>query len=118
MERIGSLLPVGSGDQSLHHGARRRSRRYPINADVEVIEPVRSTGVALNASAGGLRVFIDRELPLGEECVIEVHFTPTRHSSERSRVVWCRKIRDGWVVGLEFVDIDWTIPTSPFNRAA
>ena len=118
MERIGALLPVGSGDPSVHRGARRRSRRYPLNADVEMLEPLRASGVALNARAGGLRDFIDREIQVGTECLIEVRFTAERTSKERARVVWCRRLRDGWVTGLEFVDIDWPIPSDPNLKAA
>lgn len=118
MERIGALLPVGSGDPNFHHGARRRSRRFPLNAEVEILEPFNSSGVTINASAGGLRVFVDSEIPSGSICDLEVRFTEERASREVARVVWARKVRDGWVMGFEFVEIDWHIPTDPHLRAA
>jgi hypothetical protein len=118
MERIGALLPIGSGDPSSHHGARRRSRRFPLNAEVDVLEPVRASGVTLNASAGGLRIVVDQELKAGSVCELSVHFTAEKVSRETARVVWSRTMRDGWVLGLEFLDIDWDIPDPALNRAA
>ena len=118
MERIGALLPVGSGDPNVHHGSRRRSRRFQLNAEVEIMEPTASKGVTLNASAGGLRVFVDKEIPCGTTCVLDVKFTTERRSREHAQVVWSRKVRDGWVIGLEFLEIDWHIPTDPHLKAA
>jgi hypothetical protein len=110
MERIGALLPIGTGDQSHHRGARRRSSRFPLNAEVEVIEPIVARGVALNASAGGMRIFVDQEIPAESICRISVRFTPEHCSCEEARVVWCRAVHDGWVIGLEFLDVTWTLP--------
>lgn len=119
MERIGALLPIGSGDPNLHFGARRRSRRFPLNAEVTVRQPQLALGVAINASAGGLRVAIDVELPQDQTLDIELRFTDERASVERARVVWSKRFRDGFIVGLEFVDVDWDIPTDPeISRAA
>jgi len=118
MERIGALLPIGSGDAGLHHGARRRSRRFPLNAEVEVIEPVAAKGVTLNASAGGLRVVVDREIKTGTSCMLRVQFTAQRSSTEQARVVWSQELPDGWIIGLEFLDVDWPIPDPSMERAA
>ena len=112
MERIGALLPIGTGDQSHHKGARRRSRRFPLNAVVTVVDPVEAAGVAINASAGGIRIFVDREVPAQAICTLRVQFTSDRCSCEQARVVWCRSVRDGWVIGLEFLDVTWSIPPS------
>jgi hypothetical protein len=108
--RIGALLPVGAGDQSHHRGARRRSRRFPLNAEIVVREPREARGVALNASAGGIRILVDQELEVESVCCLEVHYAAERCSIEHARVVWCRALADGWVVGLEFTDITWRIP--------
>jgi hypothetical protein len=119
MDRIGALLPIGRGDEDAHHGARRRSRRFPLNAEVAIVEPVPAAGVILNASAGGLRIFVDQEPPAAATCVLEVRFTAESHTVERARVVWKRQTADGWLSGLEFENIDWTIPGGPgLGRAA
>lgn len=112
MNRIGPLLPLGPGDSSVRHGSRRRSRRYPLNAEVAVIEPVSAEGIAINASAGGLRVMLDREVSEGESCLLELRFTEDRASRETARVIWAQQHPDGWVVGLEFLNVTWFIPSS------
>ena len=78
---------------------------------MEVLEPLQARGVALNVSAGGLRIAIDRCLPGDEPVVIKVCLPQGRFSVERARVVWSRKLSDGCVAGLEFLDIDWFIPS-------
>ena len=104
MERIGSLLPTGPRDLCAHRGARRQSTRFPLNARVDVFERgANAHGVVLNASEGGLRVAIDRELREGSVIELEVRFTEERQSRERARVVWSRPQPDGWLVGLRFV---------------
>lgn len=110
--RIGALLPVGTGDRSHHRGARRRSRRFPLNAEIVVLEPTEASGVALNASAGGMRILVDQELQVESVCRLEARFTQDLCSCERARVVWCRALADGWVVGLEFTDVTWRLPPS------
>jgi hypothetical protein len=111
MKRIGPLLPIGAGDTAVHFGSRRRAHRYPINAEVTVIEPIVTEGVALNASAGGIRIMVVDEIAAGEPCLLELHFTEERRSLEKARVVWSREHSDGWVMGLEFLDITWSIPS-------
>ena len=104
MERIASLLPTGGGDLDTHHGARRAARRYPLNADVEVIEPRASSGIAINASAGGMRLALEEPLAVGELCVLRVS-TTSREMIEHVRVVWTKEQPDGCLVGVEFVSV-------------
>lgn len=103
MERISAILPPGHGDLAVHRGARRASQRWPWHADVELVEPAGGTGTTLNASAGGLRIAVDRELPVGEHVVAKVK-TAHRETVEHMRVVWARELPDGWLCGLAFVD--------------
>ena len=105
MERLATLLPVGGEDRVHHKGARRRTQRFPLNADVVFIEPAEAAGIVLNASAGGLRVAVDSDVPVGELCVLNVIFSDDRHSVEHARVVWSQSQPDGCVMGLEFVDV-------------
>ena len=96
-----SALPVA--DPHTHRGARRSSPRIPITADVEVVEPAKSVGIAINASEGGLRVAVDKALYV--EDIVTVRLTVEGEASNvvRARVVWVREMRDGWVAGLELV---------------
>lgn len=103
MERISSILPVGPRDELAHRGARRQTARYPVNADVHVIDPVEAEGVVLNASAGGLRVTLDRAIDVGTEISLELSFPHDRASHEVAEVIWVRELPDGYLVGLRFV---------------
>lgn len=105
MERLATLMPVGSEDRILSREARRRSQRFTLNAEVAVLSPVAAEGLVLNASAGGLRVVLYREIPVGSLCVLEVILPGDRRAAEHARVVWSRRHADGWVMGLEFVGV-------------
>jgi hypothetical protein len=81
---------------------RRTARRYPLNADVEVLEPLHAHGVVINASQGGLRIALDRELPLDAVCVLEVQLDEGK-TVELARVAWVKAHPDGYLIGLSFV---------------
>ena len=104
MERIATMLPEGGVDLDVHRGARRASQRHPLHADVELLDPVRAQGVAINASAGGMRVAIDQPLGVDTLCVVRVVTSAGREVLEKARVIWTRQLPDGWLVGLSFVD--------------
>jgi hypothetical protein len=91
-------------DQAYHHGARRQSKRYRLNANVRIVSPVQADGVTLNMSAGGVRVVLTEDLPYDEDCLIEVWVTPRRCHVERARVVWSQRYVDGFVLGLKFLE--------------
>lgn len=84
-------------------GSRRSQRRFPLNADVEILEPFAAHGVVINASEGGLRVAVDAELPVGTICVIEVHLDDSS-TVEVARVAWAKAHPDGFLLGLSFVN--------------
>ena len=111
MERIAKLLPTGPKDKHSQVGARRKSRRFPLNARVRLPDrPVgrrpgdEAHGVALNASVGGLRVTVDHQLEVGSETTLEIDFGDGRITQEEVRVVWSRDQPDGHIVGVEFLD--------------
>lgn len=103
MERIGSLLPLGPGDDQVHRGARRRSSRFRLDAEVTLLEPGPGEGLVLNASAGGLRVAVDLALEVGDHCLVLVRLRSGKTSFEHGRVVWVKELAEGCVAGLEFV---------------
>lgn len=84
------------------HPGRRAADRYPLHADVEILEPWNAHGVVINASDGGLRVALDRELPAGAACVVEIAVDEGK-TVEMARVAWSRELPDGYLVGLAFV---------------
>jgi hypothetical protein len=80
---------------------RRIELRYPLNADITIHEPFAAHGIVINASDNGLRIAVDRALPEGAVCVVEVvlHEGAT---VEMARVAWIQPRADGYLVGLEF----------------
>jgi hypothetical protein len=94
MGKLGVSAAQGSG--------RRATDRYPLNADVEILEPFNAHGVVINASEGGLRVAVNVELPLDAICVVEVQLDEGK-TVELARVAWVRAHPDGFLVGLHFV---------------
>lgn len=103
MIRLGSVLPPGGSDAAVHRGARRRSERFPIDADIELLEPVPGTGVAINASTGGMRLALDVAVPLHHECTFRVLRAPSGESVEQARVVWRKAQPDGYLLGVAFI---------------
>jgi hypothetical protein len=84
---------------------RRSASRYPLNADIEILDPFNAHGVVINASEGGLRVAVDVELPLDAVCVVEVQLADGK-TVELARVAWVRAHPDGFLVGLSFMTED------------
>jgi hypothetical protein len=102
---IGSV-PLDACDEEFREDARRQSQRACSDADVEFLEPIQAEGVALNISEGGLRVAVYDEFPADAECVVKLRHSDDEHVSRRARVVWSKKVADGWVLGLKFLDVE------------
>ena len=103
MDRLATILPSGGVDGAVHKGARRHARRWPLDAEVELLEPLCGTGMAINVSVGGMRVAVDADVPLSQTCTLRVKTAPGYESTEHARVVWRSAKPDGYVLGLEFV---------------
>lgn len=102
-ERLSSMLPKGSADAAVHRGARRQSRRWALDAEVDLLGPVQGTGLAINASVGGLRVAADTGIPVGQVCTLRVRTAPNHQTVEHAKVVWTKAQPDGYLLGLEFI---------------
>jgi len=111
VERLTLTLPTGAGDTAHHFGSRRESRRFPVFADVQVELPHCMHGVAINVSAGGIRIAIDsvtgstpeEALRVGEAVRLRVCFPSGEETLEHGRVVWSKTFPDGSVVGVQFI---------------
>ena len=102
-DRLSSILPKGGADAAVHRGARRRFRRWALDADIELLTPSRGAGLAINASVGGLRVAVDMGVPVDHVCTLRVRTAPDHETIEHARVVWSKTQPDGYVMGLEFI---------------
>ena len=103
VDRLASILPKGGADVAVHRGARRRFRRWALDAEVELLTPARGSGLAINASVGGLRIAVDRGVPVDHVCTLRVRTAPNHETIEHAKVVWSRAQPDGYVMGLEFI---------------
>ena len=103
MERIATILSTGEADVDMRYGARRASQRFPLDAEIELIEPCAARGIAINASTGGMRMAIDRRVEVDALCIARVTTDEGRQSLEKARVVWTRQLPDGWLVGVCFL---------------
>lgn len=103
-DRLASILPKGGADVALHRGARRHARRWALDAEIELVSPGQGAGLAINASVGGLRVALDRGVPIDEVCTLRVRTSPDHETVEHARVVWSKAQPDGYVLGLAFVE--------------
>jgi hypothetical protein len=102
-DRLSSILPKGGADVAFHRGARRRSRRWALDAEVELLSPTRASGLAINASVGGLRIAVDRGVPVDHVCTLRVRTAPSHETLEHAKVVWSQARPDGYLLGLEFI---------------
>src|SRR5262249_16689243 len=100
-----ALSSLAVAAESMEDGpdARRPSVRFPVHAEVELVEPEGGYGITINVSGGGLRIALDRALPEGEHCVLRVRHADGVETLEHVRVVWCRQQPDGAILGVEFV---------------
>ncbi len=103
-DRLSSILPKGGADAALHRGARRRARRWALDAEIDLLSPGRGSGLAINASVGGLRIAVDRGMPVDEVCTLRVRTAPEHATIEHARVVWSKALPDGYVLGLVFIE--------------
>ena len=87
MQSIARIMPAGQADESVHRGARRKSRRYPLYGEVQVTAPERARGFVFNASSGGLRVALDREVAVGTHLELSIAFDDKRDSGDGEKVM-------------------------------
>ena len=92
-------------------GARREAstrvnlRRF--GPDGPTGEPI--TGWSLNISRGGVRVVVEEIFEQGEEVHVTLDDTDAT-TEHHARVAWVRDEADGQIIGVQFLDVEGTIP--------
>ena len=104
MPEVSTFPPPASSKRRCYAAARGLSRRWPLNAQVKFFGQHKATGVTLNASDGGLRVAVDRQLTTGDVCTMQIMYDVDRPEVRRGEVVWTHELRDGCIAGFKFVD--------------
>jgi hypothetical protein len=101
-KRLSGLMPQGLLDAAFQYGARRRSRRWPVEGEVTFVAPHSVGAQLINASSGGLAVAVDSPISVGELCVVRVRTTEGQETQEHARVVWSKAQGGLWAIGLRF----------------
>ncbi|MEZ4443932.1 MAG: PilZ domain-containing protein [Polyangiaceae bacterium] len=96
--RISDIIPKVVDDEV----GKRASGRVPFDADIRFLHPGDVTGVAVDASEGGLRVVTASRLEPGTRCIAVVQLADGEETHERMEVVWSHRSAEGWVAGLAF----------------
>ncbi len=100
-------IPPGAVHGTRRAGGSRReaTERVKVRGDA-----FQTTGWTLNISRGGARLVLEEAVELGAEYQVEIGFEPEARSV---RIVWAQDEADGQIVGVQFLDVDGTIPPPP-----
>jgi hypothetical protein len=97
MRDSSQVRPAAGGDE------RRRADRWPSDADIEILSPIRTTASALDVSATGIQLSLDDWLSAGTLCDLRITTHTGRAILKRARVIWTRREGERCVSGLEVV---------------
>jgi hypothetical protein len=99
------------------HGTRRASgSRREATERVRVRgEAFQTTGWTLNISRGGARLVLEEPVELGALYQVEIGLEP---ESRLGKIVWAQDEADGQIVGVQFLDVDGTVPPPPVKPLA
>ncbi len=87
-------------------GARREaSERVLLRRGSEEI-----TGWTLNVSRGGVRIIVEDPLTEGDD--VDVQVGDENEPIHPARVVWIKEQADGQIVGVQFLDVEGSVPPS------
>lgn len=93
------------------HGTRRvGGLRQEATERVSLRGPsFQTTGWTLNVSRGGARLVVEDSVEPGSF----YHLTMGQSAEREVRIVWVQDEADGQIVGVQFVDIDGSVPEPP-----
>jgi len=82
-------------------GERRRADRWPSDAEIEILSPVRQTASALDVSKTRMQISLRDWLSAGTLCDLRIKTHAGSEFLRRARVVWTRREGRRCVSGLE-----------------
>ena len=88
----------GSNEQE-----RRRTERWPSDAQLEILSPLEVEATALDVSTGGMQIALDGWLSTGTLVDLRITTRSGRTRLKRARVIWARRVGDECVAGLSLV---------------
>jgi hypothetical protein len=85
---------------------QRKTRRYPYREQVGFQKPYEFEGATVDIGAGGVGVDVPLPIAVGVAVVMEIF---QGHAIAQGKVRWGRAHPDGYRVGIQFQDEDWSI---------
>ena len=82
---------------------RRHSVRWASDAKIEVLAPIQAQATALDVSAAGIQVALNRWLSSGALCDLRITTHTGQVIFKRARVIWARRVGEECVAGLHVV---------------
>jgi hypothetical protein len=76
-------------------------------------EDFNTTGWTLNISRGGARLVLEEAVELGAEYTVELG---SGQEPRDVRIVWAQDEADGQIVGVQFLDVDGSVPPPPVSE--
>ena len=85
---------------------QRLTNRVPFEEDITIRSPKRMEGKAQDIGAGGIGVQVPEEIPAGAMVEMEIL---SGHAITYGTVRWSRPDGDGFRLGIQFRQEDWSI---------
>ena len=82
---------------------RRRATRWPSDAVVEILAPIRQPAAMIDVSATGVQLSLEGWLSTGALCDLKITTHTGREIYKRARVIWARRVGDRCVAGLQVI---------------
>ncbi len=82
---------------------RRHDTRWASDAKIQILSPIQTQATALDVSAMGIQVALDRWLSTGALCDLRITTHTGRVLFKRARVIWARRVGEECVAGLHVV---------------
>lgn len=98
--------PIGKKSEirpALGEDERRHADRWPSNAEIEILSPIRQIASALDISKTGIQLSLADWLSAGTLCDLRITTHAGRMIYKRARVIWTRRVGERCVSGLEVV---------------
>jgi hypothetical protein len=88
---------------ALQPAERRHADRWASDAKIQILAPIEAHATALDVSATGIQVALDRWLSTGALCDLRITTHTGRIIFKRARVIWARRVGEECVAGLHVV---------------
>jgi hypothetical protein len=102
-------IPEGAVHGTRRQGGSRREATERVELRGKLIEK-EASGWTLNVSRGGARLVLEDQVELGE--IYDLTFGEAERSRE-VRIIWVQDEQDGQIAGVQFLDVDGTLPPAP-----